>query len=1254
MRYFKKRIISSVLSMMMIASLLPIDAFAADVADEEVEVIVEPSEEDLIAEPSEEDANVEISEDESVIETSKDEVAVSDEEEYADGAVTDVISPDEAMGITKAIVTSAVTGNPAGAANAVLSWGSGKAVEMIFGQLGGSKKEASLQDVLNAISRLELAIHNVQTTQNSQQIDGLLNNNLRPLISKDYKTNTCYAALRRDDQKHASSELTDEQWKQAIQSDLIADLGNGTPKDPNSLINPNGQFDEYTMELWNVMTQPYQVTFDGKSQDLTMMQLWYEHLRYKYHWEHQAYKDWADLQTRCVSLLATTLQLEKASLQARIEIINDYNDNRGNDPYISPSELEVRVALIQDHINELAGYEGVDEEGNSVKYPGLFSEETWNSQYWMYKKRSEEERYYWTHGSEAVFYALVNNQNIPNECKGACIKGLHSKLEPEDCDGIEGYYYNDIDWDAEVVTRYWEKKGFLEYHRNGVVADLVSGQQLKQMYKDYGEDAHLYDIFISPNEGNFQGLDEKGIDKWWFIVYPYNGYGTYFHKTNVTEGQARCSALHSSDATWDWVRLHSYSKRDSWMNHSKHYIGIGVKRYGPETYPNGFSSPKPMPGYDQYDTQWRSDCAEWWPGKGDLTVNFDYDSHKSITQATVDGNALDASMYTADKENKTVSISNDLLAGLEYGEHTIIFECEHGTHTVVFKTADKSPELTLSEDADSVKQYINDTLGKNVEVEVKSQAGANGANETVVTVDGKQVLKRTQNEAGETTDESIIWYLIDESEHVYTGGEIKPAVVVFDGLDYWLSEGTDYTLKYSNNKNAGNSATVTISFIGGYKGADPIKANFTIKPADLTEKAVVADMKTGVTGKVQKPEPTVTLKDSGISVKKEVEYTYQNEAGEPVEIKEAGTYKVVVTPKKGNKNLTGTAKGTVTVIQDKNKILSNAKVKLTPDKYTYTGRGIVPADDSYSVTLNGEQLKKDVDYTVSLSNNRLPGKATVTFTAIEDGEKGLVGSTTATFTIEKGRVLDKSKGSGFSFNFSSKCPYAKGGAKPAVSVKDGESLLEEGVDYTVSYSGNKAVTNGATAKLIVNGKGNYKGKVDFNYEVTVQDLSKMNVEVSDKVESSKGYKDPKVTVTDIDGKKLSVRKDYVFGDDYKMDDNNVVTVSLIGKGAYEGSSKAISYRYIAADKQLNKVSASSIAPKLYTGYEVKLSEAELNKLLYTGKKNDPKYLIYNTDFTVVKYINNDKPGTAKIILKGTGDYGMTKTVTFKIKPKKTK
>jgi len=66
----------------------------------------------------------------------------------------------------------------------------------------------------------------------------------------------------------------------------------------------------------------------------------------------------------------------------------------------------------------------------------------------------------------------------------------------------------------------------------------------------------------------------------------------------------------------------------------------------------------------------------------------------------------------------------------------------------------------------------------------------------------------------------------DIADQKWTGKAIEPAVTVKDGKDA-LKAGTDYTVKYADNVDAG-TATATITFAGDYKGFEAMTVKFTI------------------------------------------------------------------------------------------------------------------------------------------------------------------------------------------------------------------------------------------------------------------------------------------------------------------------------------------------------------------------------------------------------------------------------------------
>ena len=516
------------------------------------------------------------------------------------------VTNQELVDLAKSVASSAIKLDPMGAAQTILSWGAGKLIEGLFGEDVEEEQQATLEDVLLAIDSLSTAVSDIQDTMNAQQLDGILNN-LNPVLGRK-TTYTVYAALRDIDAKQAAGTYTEAQAKQLVRNALTESIG-VTKGAEGSVENT---YDLFAWNLWKAMTDAYHVTASGKAQDLTLMQVWYEHLRYKYHWEHQAYDEWATFQAQCVSLLATSLTLEKASLQVRIELLDEWNAAHPDD-LRSTGALESYLATIQDCINQMSGYQGKDAGGNDVSYPGLFNDAAWDAQYWLYKQRDESERYYWTHGHEVLFYALVNTQHVPGEWPGA-------STDPNStCYGIvKSYTYGSYgiatDFDAYVNPKYWYD--FIKYSRNASGSStslwasgfepLASSGQLKAMYKDYRGEESLYHIFMSEDEGNFQGLDESNVQgAWYFVVDPEGGDGPYFKKTSRWEGEARIHCLVSADASDDTANLCSYTGTGTTPNPREHFIGIGVKREGPETYdPSGFGTvpaPGPKNGWEKTD-----------------------------------------------------------------------------------------------------------------------------------------------------------------------------------------------------------------------------------------------------------------------------------------------------------------------------------------------------------------------------------------------------------------------------------------------------------------------------------------------------------------------------------------------------------------------------------------------------------------------------------------------------------------------------
>ena len=485
-----------------------------------------------------------------------------------------------------------------------------------------------------------------------------------------------------------------------------------------------------------------------------------------------------------------------------------------------------------------------------------------------------------------------------------------------------------------------------------------------------------------------------------------------------------------------------------------------------------------------------------------------------------------------------------------------------------------------------------------------------------------------------------VWINGLEPSYTYTGSAIKPEFKVYDGTKL-LTERTDYTVSFKNNKEVGD-ATVEIKFKGNYKDTKAEKLGFTISKAELGKDIIAHATAVAEKKSAQKPVPVLTWADTGKTVSsKNFDISYS-----PSTVKAAGEYTATITPKKGNKNFGGSTPVNI-VVTTKDKVLSNARVTFDKKSYAYTGSAVIPG---YSLILDGRTLTENVDYKrIYICNNISPGTATVIF----EGKGSYVGTKTVTFKIA-GKI-ELTDSTDFTYTYNASVPFVKSGATTAVSVRDNRNnvALKEGTDYTVSYSKNKSITGTPTIKI--KGKGNYKGTVYRTFTITQQNILNLTIVASDQFVKKSKLKKATITIYDKDGNKLSSGKDFIVGANGTPvgDDNTgTVTVSITGSGNYTGDTTA-TFRYLDSSANINKAGLKNkIADQSYTGNEVKLSYADLTNVLYTGKKSSPKYLVPGTDFEIVSYSNNIKRGTAKVVLKGKGNYAGTKTLSFRIVQRK--
>lgn len=497
-------------------------------------------------------------------------------------------------------------------------------------------------------------------------------------------------------------------------------------------------------------------------------------------------------------------------------------------------------------------------------------------------------------------------------------------------------------------------------------------------------------------------------------------------------------------------------------------------------------------------------------------------------------------------------------------------------------------------------------------------------------------------------------------EHFYTGGKIEPAVTVVsrqNGKTTDLSEGTDYTIKYSNNVNVdkkGKPAVVTITGKGNYKGSKKIL--FYVLPVSIGN------------GTDAVPSSDIKLFDikvkSGTKVSPVLYYGSYKLTSKDYDLKsKTGKLKFSEADPDADRKLTITGKGNFSgaIVEAPVTILTAKQVKdssvnatiVSGVSRTYDGTEQILADGTELIVKDGTGAKVlPTDYETIYTANVNAGTAKVT--VIGKGE--YTGTSTKTFKIKP----DKDKSTVTASVAVSHIYYDKKGAKPKVAVtaeKDGKKKqLIEGKDYKVSYSSNKSVTD--KAKFTVSFIGNYKGRKSvpktFRIEPAVFNASVLTVVASDMIYKKPGkyVSAPIVTANGV----LLGSKDYTVT--YWIGDKEItnvrdlrpeaditwVDIVIKGKGNYESAEIKVpdcySVRKVGTgiyDLSQAKITMKgnikkAIPAQEYTGSGVEPAIDLWIKVDGVWKTASEIGLTADSDYTV-SYVNNVSRGKGTVVVR---------------------
>lgn len=518
----------------------------------------------------------------------------------------------------------------------------------------------------------------------------------------------------------------------------------------------------------------------------------------------------------------------------------------------------------------------------------------------------------------------------------------------------------------------------------------------------------------------------------------------------------------------------------------------------------------------------------------------------------------------------------------------------------------------------------------------------------IVTTEKTAVTAEAQ---GVTAKEGI--WIKEIAQQTYTGKELKPEVEVYDGT-MLLRKNKDYTVKYKNNKNAG---TATVEVIGKGNYSEKAETTFAIVPQDISKLTITVSDCLAFTGRSQQIKTAVkdgkrTL-NAGKDYKKVITYN-----GKEVEKAcEEGSYTVMIMAGTSG-NYTGEQSFLCEVT--KKQLLNKAVVRLNSSSLDYNnGEAVTYKAEDITVKI-GKTIVPAEEYTVSYENNIELGKNAVIKISAKQGSEKYAGSVQKTFTIKGLKfAVNTIRIDGFQKEkeYTGKAQYQTLTLYGKQTGGREELRLVKNVDYTMTYINN---VNAGKAKLTIEGKGKYSGKITKTFTIAKAALTKeMIKEETICVTHNKAGAMPDIS---INYKGMTLKKDVDYSLSYT--DNKKVTtqekkaaITIKGKGNYKGElRKAVFFEIVP--KSLRSEDITVVV--LDAAYKESTKEYKPNPVVYDNGKKLEKGKDYQIAYTGNKKtdIGTFSPESgyeAKIIITPgtngnykTGNEEDTRTETFRI------
>ena len=685
----------------------------------------------------------------------------------------------------------------------------------------------------------------------------------------------------------------------------------------------------------------------------------------------------------------------------------------------------------------------------------------------------------------------------------------------------------------------------------------------------------------------------------------------------------------------------------------------------------------------------------------DVTLSqteYDYDGNEKKPTVTV---SIDEKTLTKDTDY-TVSYSNNTQAGTATvtvtgkGNYKGTVTKEFTIKTAKFKdlvdaidAAVNSSYTYTGKSIDPVgnNAYVNGKYYKNrdfkveyvpqnvnagtVRIKLTGLGNFAGAKNEDITFD---IAPRSVKDSGVKAEMKGLTYSKDLTET-----QVKSALTLtYNGMT--LVENTDYTVVVNKTDNKivnNNKVNLTITGKGNY--ADSKTVELTISAKDIstvTLPKIEAQKYTGYEFVVQ--DKKLGYKNSPSSFVPVTDFVLKDGSKEL----SAGT-DFVVSRYENNKNV-----GTATIhIIGKGNYTGNATISFPiveqelTGSIVYKGSPIIP-DQEYSyakvskfggytfdfdnstVSTNDDLkvVKPDgtvIDsrlYKVTYSDNTAAGTATITVEG-KDGYKLYAVNTFKIVPAKLSSVVDTSK---WSYDKSKTYNYTGEAVEPKVTVTatDGTYALVKDVDYKIVYSDNVNATTGLTAKITLEGLGNYAGVVtetDKENKLTKKfAIGKTTVRTTDILAKEVGYAGGIPVKPDVVLTNQYTGKALVEGTDY--------TVELKENGVNVGQAKATIKLTTAGAKNYDLVTTGKTTEDVTFNVKAQdLSNVTINAIpdqVATGEQIKPAIVVMNGKTRLVEgydyevsYGENKEVGEGTVTIKALAsnkNYTGSQTAKFNI------